>query len=98
MDNTYEYELTTIIKCLPYSVQQQWEQTRMIMWASLTPYTKKGKKLLPEDLFTLPSEQNKCTYDDVERHVITDEQIEQLKQQSNKFLATYDLDKILNKT
>lgn len=94
VDNTYEYELTTMIRCLPYAVRQPWEQTRMMMWASLTPYTKKGKKLLPEDLFTLPTEQQDDPFNDPQRHVITDEQIAELKQQSIKFLATHNLDKI----
>lgn len=92
VDNTYEYEIPTIIRCLPYAVRQQWGQTRMIMWASLTPYTKKGKKLLPEDLFKLPTEQEKEP--DPKNTIITDDEIEMLKKSANKFLATHNLDDI----
>ena len=34
--------------------QQQWMQTRLLMYASLVPHQKKGSDLKPEDVLTLP--------------------------------------------
>ena len=50
MDRLQPYEITTLTKMLPWSNKQQYEQTRLMMWSSLSPYMKQKKspdKILP---------------------------------------------------
>ena len=57
MDEMQPYELYLILENLNYSIKNDWEICREIMWSTLQPWSK--KKLKPEDVITLPWDNNK---------------------------------------
>lgn len=54
MDNMQEYEISSLINMLKYANKPEWMQTRLIMYASLLPYMKKGVNKDPEDMLPMP--------------------------------------------
>ena len=52
MDEMLPYELYLILDNLNYSIKNDWEIGREIMWSNLQPWSK--KKLKPEDVISLP--------------------------------------------
>ena len=52
MDEMQPYELYLILENLNYSIKNDWEICREIMWSNLQPWSK--KKLKPEDVISLP--------------------------------------------
>lgn len=52
MDEMQPYELYLILDNLNYSIKNDWEIGREIMWSNLQPWSK--KKLKPEDVISLP--------------------------------------------
>ena len=52
MDEMRPYELYLILDNLNYSIKNDWEIAREIMWSNLQPWSK--KKLKPEDVISLP--------------------------------------------
>ena len=38
-----------------------WRQTQLLMWATLTPHTRKGRKLKPEDVLKLDGDEKPRT-------------------------------------
>lgn len=52
MDEMQPYELYLILDNLNYSIKNDWEIGREIMWSNLQAWSK--KKLKPEDVISLP--------------------------------------------
>ena len=52
MDEMQPYELYLILENLNYSIKNDWEICREIMWSNLQTWSK--KKLKPEDVISLP--------------------------------------------
>lgn len=52
MDDMQPFELYLILDNLNYSIKNDWEIGREIMWSNLQPWSK--KKLKPEDVISLP--------------------------------------------
>lgn len=48
------WEIPELIKYLPYSTRQQYEQTRLLLWGSLSPYMKHKKS--PKDILPLSTD------------------------------------------
>lgn len=54
MDDMQYYEISSLINMLKYANKPEWLQTRLIMYASLLPYFKKGVNKDPEDILPMP--------------------------------------------
>lgn len=52
MDDMQDWEIYLLLRYLKYANKNQWEQTRMIVWASLCPYLKGNKT--PNEILPLP--------------------------------------------
>jgi hypothetical protein len=52
LDEMKSYELSIILENLNYCLRNDWEMTREIMWASLSPFSKKSIKAT--DVMELP--------------------------------------------
>ena len=52
MDEMQPYELYLILENLNYSIKNDWEICREIVWSNLQPWSK--KKLKPEEVISLP--------------------------------------------
>lgn len=52
LDKMKTYELSIILDNLNYCLRNDWEMTREIMWASITPFSKKDLKA--KDIMELP--------------------------------------------
>ena len=57
MDEMQVYELYLILENLNYSIKNDWEIGREIMWSNLQPWSK--KKIKPEDVISLPWDNKK---------------------------------------
>lgn len=57
LDKMQFYELDALLDNLNYCVRNEWETARSIMWASISPYSK--KKLKPKDIMEFPWEKPK---------------------------------------
>ena len=57
MDNIQEYEVIMLQEMLPFANRQALEQTRLLMWSSLTPYLK-NKSTTAKDLLPLLTDED----------------------------------------
>ena len=49
-----DYEIDDLLKYIPYSTKQSYEQTRLLLWGTLSPYMKNKKK--PQDILPLATD------------------------------------------
>lgn len=54
MDYLQEYEISSLINLLKYANKNEWQQTRLMMYASLLPYFKKGAEKDIEKFMPMP--------------------------------------------
>lgn len=74
MDDLQEYEISSLINMLKYADKNKWLQTRLMMYASLLPYFKKGADKDIEKFLPLP-------FDEDEKHLrkdITNDEIRKM--------------------
>ena len=90
MDDLKDWELELLIDNISWSTKNDWEQTRMIMYASLVPHVKKGTIKEASDILPLPTDSNGKFANNNHDYEVSNEQIEILKQRSAH------LEKILN--
>ena len=57
MNELQHYEAELLMDNMIYSNKDEWERTRMLMYASLSPYLKR-KNITPEELYPLATDDN----------------------------------------
>lgn len=77
MDEMTEYEAELLISNLQYADRVSWEQTRLQMFSSVVPYSK--KKIQPTDILKFEWENQR------ESNHYTDEDIEVIEAQQAEF-------------
>lgn len=83
LDDFYEMTLGQVLNALNAyyyrenaQQQEQWERTRFIMWAVLSPYSKKGKPLTPSQVLPFPWDADDTVNTDApDRSAMTQEEI-----------------------
>ena len=87
MDDLKDWELGVLIDNISWSTKNEWEQARMIMYASLMPYMKKSSIKDVTDILPLPTDRdskvNISKYQDHDYNV-SNEQIDRLKQKASQ--------------
>lgn len=76
MDGMTEYEAAILIQNLQFADRPRWEQTRLMMYSAVVPYSK--KKITPTDIMKFSWEQSEAVN-------WSDEQIDEVEKQSAEF-------------
>lgn len=76
MDELTEYEAAILVQNLQFADRPRWEQTRLMMYSAVVPYSK--KKITPTDIMKFSWESGTAVN-------WSDEQIEKVEQQSAEF-------------
>lgn len=77
MDNMTEYEIELCMKNMHFASKNDWEQTRMMMWASISPYLKKGQSKSPAELLPLATDEEEQEQHDTD---VSNEEFERLQE------------------
>ena len=85
MNDLKDWELELLLDNISWSTKNEWEQTRMIMYASLMPHMKKGSIKDATDILPLPTDQKFSTEKyNTHDYNISNEQIDRLKRKSER--------------
>lgn len=84
MNDLKDWELELLLDNINWSTKNEWEQTRMIMYASLMPHMKKGSIKDATDILPLPTDQKFSTEKYTHDYNISNEQIDRLKRKSER--------------
>ena len=77
-----DYEIDDLVKYIPYSTKQSYEQTRLVIWAALSPYMKVKKA--PKDILPLATDKG-----EIERkkdEPLSDKNVDEIR---NKIMNTW---------
>lgn len=75
MDNMQYYEIFLLSDLLPWASKQQLEQTRILLWGSISPYLKKHKSA--EEIMPLYTDKD---YDIEKEEKLPDEEINKIRE------------------
>lgn len=95
MDEIVDYEFELLFDLYSQADRASWEQTRLLMFAMLAPYRKKGSSNKPSDILPLPWDDN---YKAMKKNdkPLTQEQVDMLRNRSEK-IKSQMMDVIRNK-
>lgn len=79
MDDLQEYEISSLLNMLKYANMVEWQQTRLVMYASLLPYFKKGSEKDIEKIWPMP-------FDDIKTDNISQDKIDQMKKIGEEYI------------
>lgn len=70
-----DYEIDDLVKYIPYSTKQSYEQTRLILWGTLSPYLKHKKA--PKDI--LPLATDKTEIERLKDEPLSDKNVDEIR-------------------